>query len=274
MAAPAANFTFNPIGLSLQFVDRSTGSPTSWSWDFGDGTAVSTLQNPNHIYAVPNVYNVKLTVTNSDGSSSAGYLIVVSTTSALSTTIYDMVKGYLSGIGVVLDGQKFTEAKEFWQLYIAPQLDPPIVDPNIFNEAAYPGMVNVLIAKLVVYELVWAALGNTIIGAGASGNATSGGSGAMKRVETGPSNAEWYDPSAMLNAMFRGNGSAGNAYDMFIQGICMLASSLGINIPEICPQIANATLFVKAKGTGDCGCGSGVGIPHRGIPSKGGWPWY
>jgi PKD repeat protein len=39
----------------------STGSPSSWSWNFGDGTN-STDQNPTHTYSKAGDYNVHLTV--------------------------------------------------------------------------------------------------------------------------------------------------------------------------------------------------------------------
>ncbi|MEI9908607.1 MAG: PKD domain-containing protein [Bacteroidota bacterium] len=35
----------------------------SWSWDFGDGSPVSTLQNPVHTFPALGPYNVTLTVT-------------------------------------------------------------------------------------------------------------------------------------------------------------------------------------------------------------------
>ena len=35
---------------NVAFTDRSTGSPTSWQWSFGDGS-ISTAQNPTHAYA-------------------------------------------------------------------------------------------------------------------------------------------------------------------------------------------------------------------------------
>ncbi len=51
--APTANFTGTPtIGtppLAVSFTDTSTGSPTSWSWTFGDANT-STAQNPSHTY--------------------------------------------------------------------------------------------------------------------------------------------------------------------------------------------------------------------------------
>jgi len=48
----------------VHFVDLSTGNPTQWFWDFGDGTT-STEQNPTHAFEVSgpySVYNVCLTV--------------------------------------------------------------------------------------------------------------------------------------------------------------------------------------------------------------------
>lgn len=43
---------------------------TSFSWDFGDGTPVSNLENPTHIYGVEGFYTVTLIASNSAGTSS------------------------------------------------------------------------------------------------------------------------------------------------------------------------------------------------------------
>jgi PKD repeat protein len=66
------------VPLTVYFKDRSSGSPTSWNWDFGDGT-YSTLKNPKHIYSAAGSYTVKLTVTNAAGSiSTKKYNYIVS----------------------------------------------------------------------------------------------------------------------------------------------------------------------------------------------------
>ncbi len=57
-------------GGSVNFTDMSSGSPTSWDWDFGDGNN-STQQNPTHSYIAPGTYTVVLTV--SDGTSNDTY---------------------------------------------------------------------------------------------------------------------------------------------------------------------------------------------------------
>jgi PKD repeat protein len=55
------------VPMTVNFVDQSTGLPTSWSWDFGDG-ATSTERNPTHIYVKGGTYTVKLTAKNNFGS--------------------------------------------------------------------------------------------------------------------------------------------------------------------------------------------------------------
>ncbi len=68
---PVAGFTGTPLTgdapLSVTFTDSSTGAPTGWTWDFGDGMG-STQQNPVHVYGVPGDYDVTLTVSNPGGS--------------------------------------------------------------------------------------------------------------------------------------------------------------------------------------------------------------
>ncbi|MBO9658463.1 MAG: PKD domain-containing protein, partial [Chitinophagaceae bacterium] len=68
---PSANFTATPISgcspLIVQFQDLSSGSPTAWAWDLGNGST-STLQHPQTTYFLPGTYSVRLTVTNASGS--------------------------------------------------------------------------------------------------------------------------------------------------------------------------------------------------------------
>jgi PKD repeat protein len=51
------------------FFDQSLGNPVSWIWEFGDGVT-SNLQNPEHTYAAPGIYNVTLLITTADSCTS------------------------------------------------------------------------------------------------------------------------------------------------------------------------------------------------------------
>lgn len=61
---PQPNMSYTPpspkcVGSPLTFTNTSTGSPTSFFWDFGDGST-STQQNPTHTYANPGNYTITL----------------------------------------------------------------------------------------------------------------------------------------------------------------------------------------------------------------------
>ncbi len=49
--------------LTVRFTDLSTGNPTMWAWDFGDG-ATDMVANPVHVYTQPGTYTVTLTASN------------------------------------------------------------------------------------------------------------------------------------------------------------------------------------------------------------------
>jgi beta propeller repeat protein len=79
---PVASFSVSPTSgyapLTVKFADKSTNSPTSWKWSFGDKT-YSTQKNPAHTYNKAGKYAVSLTVKNVKGSNTkavSGYVIV------------------------------------------------------------------------------------------------------------------------------------------------------------------------------------------------------
>jgi gliding motility-associated-like protein len=78
-----ADFTASSVSgcdpLIVAFTDASTGTPTSWQWDFGDSSPNSFVQNPTHTYTTAGTYTVTLTATNGSGSDveiKTGYIIV------------------------------------------------------------------------------------------------------------------------------------------------------------------------------------------------------
>lgn len=53
-------------GDTINFYDKSKGSPIKWDWDFGDGQFSSEV-NPTHSYLEPGKYDVQLIIENSLG---------------------------------------------------------------------------------------------------------------------------------------------------------------------------------------------------------------
>ncbi len=84
-AAPVAQFSGSPTSgtfpLTVSFSNTSTGSITSYAWDFGDG-ATSAAAAPSHIYASSGTYTVSLTVTGPGGSNTMTRSNYISTSTA------------------------------------------------------------------------------------------------------------------------------------------------------------------------------------------------
>ena len=68
---PVADFSGTPVAgcapLVVQFSDKSSGDPKSWSWDFGNGQ-LANIQHPVVVFTVPGVYTVTLVVKNAAGT--------------------------------------------------------------------------------------------------------------------------------------------------------------------------------------------------------------
>ncbi|MHB8275857.1 MAG: PKD domain-containing protein [Dermatophilaceae bacterium] len=114
MATPISSFTASSTSgtapLSVQLTDASTGSPTSWSWNFGDGTT-SAVQNPSVSYATAGTYTVTLTASNASGAGTVATqtITVTATTPTPSTAHISSLstdEGYV-GAWVTITGSGF-----------------------------------------------------------------------------------------------------------------------------------------------------------------------
>lgn len=88
---PNANFTYEGDlcqGNCLDFEDLSSGSPTSWQWNFdGANPSNSSEQNPSNIcFDTPGQYNVSLTVANAAGTSTFTFPINISPAPGITVT--------------------------------------------------------------------------------------------------------------------------------------------------------------------------------------------
>lgn len=72
--AQTADFTADQVSgcapLVVNFTDNSTGSITSWTWNFNNGGPTSSFQNPSATFSNPGTYNITLTVSGPGGTNS------------------------------------------------------------------------------------------------------------------------------------------------------------------------------------------------------------
>lgn len=239
---PIANFTQTSQGLSVSFTDSSLNVPTSWAWNFGDPNSgalnTSTVQNPSHNFTLPGIYLVALSSTNVDGTDIKAISLNVGEGGVL-LSINEMISSRLPSF-ITMDPIVRDNYRKIEQLFLQPYLN--IADADIFNEAAWSPLANVLVAELVVYKYITDKVNELVLamaqsGSNSSGQTTTQGSGALKRLQTGPSEAEWFDSATVSTDFITASFKSGSTFDKTaLTVICSLAQRLSIPHPY-CPQL-------------------------------------
>lgn len=239
-----AYFSYVPSGLSVRFINLSSGNPDSFAWDFGVTGGTSTLEAPIFLYAAAGVYDVTLTVTVGTEtntlvlpvavSSSVGYgypmLLLDAINSRLPVAIAPTIP--------ITDG-----LIKKWQLFLATLIDPNIATQDMFNQASWPTLVNELIVDLCLYDIYIDTLmksATTAIEASTSGTGGGSATGSLKKVTTGPSSVEYHTPleasgGESAYSMLK-TGGLGSISTQLKERICMLSKRLRIPL-EICSKI-------------------------------------
>ncbi len=134
---PIAYFSATPTTgirpVTANFYDLSTGSPTSWLWDFGDNNT-STLRNPTHTYSAPGKYSITLTSTNAGGSNTltrTDYIVVQPHVKiAGSTALYNSIQDAYNEAPDIATIQVLSS-----QYLISQGRDPVLVEDLVANAA-------------------------------------------------------------------------------------------------------------------------------------------
>jgi PKD repeat protein len=125
--------------LELQFFDVSTGNPTSWQWNFGDGTT-SIEQHPKHRYEKPGTYSVTFWIKNGFNSGVFSKFVLSSDVPEAISVVTNFVTG-VSGTeatlnGAVIDIGSAPNAAVFFKYGTDPNLDVSVfVDAGTLSSA-------------------------------------------------------------------------------------------------------------------------------------------
>lgn len=246
-------------GLSVSFKNTSSGGPSSFSWDFGDGSTPSTDENPTHDYSSEMPFGgwvvVKLTISKDGESNSVKEvrLGISPTTQALPTPIRVFVNELLTP--TVVPDTIFSTLLTKWQIYLRNFAKVDIREFN--NELVWPALYNQLIAYLIILDvIVNSQLNYAASIAGSSGETqSSGGSsnaGGLKSVVTGPSEAEWYDLSESWKNLFSTWSSGGDSvamgfYKNILNQMCVIVGYLDIPL-LLCPTSKKKSIVVPKVG--------------------------
>lgn len=245
---PVASFRFVTNGLRVFFEDQSTEAPTVWAWTFGDGN-VSVVQNPTHAFLTPGTYPVTLVSTNLDGESEP-YSFDIIATEDNSVSVHDMI-GFELPSSIVSSPALENYYLNNWRVYL--QCAFNIEDDYLEDDSHYTHLQNLLLAKLVVYDYLIKLSKDymaSTMGAGGGGGSTGGAQGGnVKKIETGPTTAEWYSGSDTLEAIFKPNSSGQSAFDELTTDICGIAQhpSIRVKLPMCCLHGIDPMVPIKSN---------------------------
>lgn len=76
-AAITADDTLGCMGDGFTFQNSSYGDLSNFEWDFGDGSPLSSVNNPTHIYTSPGTYHIRLTGVTNIGCKDTAWASVV-----------------------------------------------------------------------------------------------------------------------------------------------------------------------------------------------------
>ena len=133
----SGNPTSGLVPLGVNFTDHSIGNPTVWYWDFGDGTSLSYVQNPYHTYNDTGYFDVKLVVSNQQGTDSLVKQDYI--------RVRQFIRGDANGDGVI-------DVADIVYLLNYVYIDGPAPEPRKAGDANCDRLVNIVdVVNLINY---------------------------------------------------------------------------------------------------------------------------
>ncbi|MBL4577189.1 MAG: PKD domain-containing protein, partial [Flavobacteriales bacterium] len=135
--------TIDLAGLGIASFTSLSTNALSWLWDFGDGTAPSTVLNPNHTFTNTGVYTVTLYAYNYNCTDiSTGTIVVINSTTLPPVDTTDTT----TGIGLNISGI------EVWTVSPNPNNGIFYIEANLMNRETYYLELYNIVGELILRE--------------------------------------------------------------------------------------------------------------------------
>lgn len=215
--------------LLLGDIEQAVFDQPLWKIDFTN-IANGTLETAP--------YRITLTVTDSEDRVDQADLIIGYNKEdqkiGVFLGIWDQVMAILGESGKP-NNQEYLTFRNTWQNSLGPALS---IDPDHYHqEAMWDPLQNTLIAYLVARDYVQASANRVLVSVG-----SGGGSGLVKRIETGPVNTEWFDSGSLYADIFK----PGGLWEDLLASVCGIASIVGVYIRG-CDDVVTVPPIVLPK---------------------------
>lgn len=129
-----------------------------------------------------------------------------------------------------------------WKLFLAPLMDPEIPEDIALVDSSWGILQSELIISLVIFEILDTAIKAFMLTSMSSSSTSSetGTMGIVKKVVTGPTEAEFFSPKETMADVVK----PGGLYSTSRDSVCMLASRLKVPL-YICPDDSSLILPPK-----------------------------
>lgn len=236
------------VGLLVKFnnLTQAPGNST-YLWGFGDDlNSTSTEKSPTHTYTDTGIYPVTLTITNSDNTTqtfSQNVLVSDKVTTTLSDSIYVLINQLIpEGLDLDFSTKRFYIDK--WQLYLQPLVNHEVEIAKYNNELYFEALENQLIMELSAFDFL-----NNYFNKILTNNNVVSSESNLKKIVTGPTEAEYFDNSEKQKIIFEAATKAlqkNGLIDNMRMNICMLAERLSIYLP-FCKEVTNKISVTKVN---------------------------
>lgn len=263
------DFTFTKSGLEVIFRNTSREVPddSTYLWDFGDYSGISTEINPSHIYIQSGFYLISLTIT-PPGEEPVKVSKTLGVSEFAKTQLPDSIYNLIDTFIIYELLPFFTSQNkqlfiEKWQLYLHHLVcsDVPLEEYN--NESYYEALENELIMEMAAYDWMVTIIQQLVSALSkmiSEGSTTTGGNGeevelpndGIKKIISGPSEVEWFDVNLtgdQISSLYKTLTNAmapGGFIDILKEKLCMLAERICVYLPiceakpdTIVPKVVN-----------------------------------